>query len=70
MTECKVIYGLIDQTISEDSKTYQFSGKTIYSQGSNILNRENKKDLVYLEKNRTLLDGSFEFPDDAKPCLS
>ena len=67
MIDCKVIYGLIDQTISEDSKNYSFSSKTVYSQGSNILIRESKNDLVYLESNRTLLDGSFIFPDSNQP---
>lgn len=67
MIDCKVIYGLIDQTISEDSKNYSFSSKTVYSQGSNILTRESKNDLVYLESNRTLLDGSFIFPDSNQP---
>ena len=67
MTKCKVVYGLIDQTIGEDTKTYQFSGKTDYSQGANLFDRAPKDSLIYLEENFALLDGTYKFPDSSKP---
>ena len=67
MTKCKVVYGLIDQTIDEDTKTYQFSGKTDYSQGANLFDRASKDSLIYLEENFALLDGTYKFPDSSKP---
>jgi hypothetical protein len=66
INSAKVVYGILDQTISEDTKSYLFSSKTQFSKGDNILNIELKKKLTYLENNWLLLDGTREFPDTSK----
>jgi hypothetical protein len=64
ISNVKVIYGILDQTIAEDTKTYQYSGKTSFSDGSNAMNAQSAKNrLTYLEKNWIKLDGTRIFPD-------
>lgn len=66
MTQCKIVYGIIDHTIAEDGKSYAFSSKTIYSKGNDIFQRGSKNKLAYLEKNYLLLDGSYQFPRNSE----
>lgn len=69
MTDCKIIYGLIDQTISEDSKSYVFSSKTVFSKGNDLFISSSKNKLSYLEQNYFSLDGTFIFPDSETPLV-
>lgn len=62
MTEPRISYGLIDQTISEDGKAYAYLTKSGYSTPSDVFSNDTKHKLTYLEQNRILLDGTFEFP--------
>ena len=70
MTETvKVSYGILDQTIAEDSRTYSFSGATAYSSGSSLVKTSVKDKLAYLESGYFVLDGSYKFPVESTPTI-
>lgn len=62
--KAKIIYGLIDQTLNEDTFTASSSSISKYSNLENVLQSSLKDKLTYLEKNYFLLDGSFKFPNE------
>ena len=59
----RVDYGLLDNTIKNDTITPTSSGNSNYSNGANTLNDSIYRDkITYLEKNYFRLDGSHVFP--------
>ena len=59
----RVIYGIIDQSIYDDTITFSQSPETNFSDANNTLSPATRPQLAYLEKNYFLLDGSFVFPE-------
>lgn len=59
----RVIYGIIDQSIYDDTITFSKSPETNFSDANNTLSPATRQQLAYLEKNYFLLDGSFVFPE-------
>lgn len=62
----KVIYGLYDSTIEDDTITPTSSSSSSYSVTINTLNDDTKDKIAYLEKNLFLLDGTFITPEAQK----
>ena len=60
----KINYGLIDQSISEDTANNTASSNSAYSNVDNTMNKNTKKHLAYLEKDYFLLDGSYILPQE------
>lgn len=59
----RVDYGLLDNTIKNDTITPTSSGNSNYSNGANTLNDSIYRDkITYIEKNYFRLDGSHVFP--------
>lgn len=61
--KAKIIYGLIDPTLNEDTFITGYSSVSPFSKVENVLNNKQKDRLTYLEKDYFLLDGSFKFPN-------
>ena len=62
----RINYGVIDQTLQDDTLTYNVSGNSEYSNVNNTTNEavtSDKTKLTYLEKNYFRLDGSHIFPE-------
>lgn len=60
----RINYGVIDQTLQDDTITYETSSDSVYSELHNTTqNAVNFDKIAYLEKDYFLLDGTFIFPD-------
>ena len=59
----KVIYGLLDNTIAQDTLTTNNSGLSLFSNINSTMKQSNKSKMAYLEQDYLLLDGSFTFGD-------
>lgn len=61
--DVKIDYGIIDQTIFQDTMRTEASDNSPYSDAKNTINPTTPRSkLAYLEKDYFLLDGTFEFP--------
>ena len=59
----RVSYGVVDQSIYDDTVTDNSSDKSEYAAAENTINAADRVQLSYLEKNYFLLDGTFVFPE-------
>lgn len=60
----RINYGVIDQTLQDDTITYDTSSDSVYSEIEHTTqNAVNFDKIAYLEKDYFLLDGTFIFPD-------
>ena len=59
----RVSYGVVDQSIYDDTVTDNSSDKSEYASAENTINAAGRVQLSYLEKNYFLLDGTFVFPE-------
>lgn len=59
----RVSYGVVDQSIYDDTVTDNSSDKSEYAAAENTITAADRVQLAYLEKNYFLLDGTFVFPE-------
>ena len=59
----RVSYGVVDQSIYDDTVTDNSSDKSEYAAAENTITAADRVQLSYLEKNYFLLDGTFVFPE-------
>ena len=59
----RVSYGVVDQSIYDDTVTDNSSDKSEYASAENTITAADRVQLSYLEKNYFLLDGTFVFPE-------
>lgn len=59
----RVSYGVVDQSIYDDTVTDNSSDKSEYASAENTITAADRVQLAYLEKNYFLLDGTFVFPE-------
>lgn len=59
----RINYGVLDQTIDEDTITDTSSENSDYSDAANTIGASEKTKIAYLENDYFLLDGSYVFPE-------